>query len=83
MGIRFNVKLACKFQRELCEKKKHPQFAPKDGKCWGCGKNIYEPESKRTDGENGTVLYIYGISVEEARDKLIISCPHCNKSYCD
>ena len=44
-------------------------FAPVNGRCWNCGKDI-------TEGENG-------ITLEKLGDYIILGCPHCHKSYCD
>lgn len=44
-------------------------FAPLDGKCWRCGRNIAE-------GENG-------ITLKELGDYIITGCPYCNYSFCD
>ena len=44
-------------------------FAPKDGICWHCKRNIAE-------GENG-------ITLERLGDYIITGCPHCHKSYCE
>ena len=68
----FNVQESIKAQRMYCEDNKEPHFAPKDGRCWKCGKNIYEPNEKG-----------FGIKTEEASKKLVTGCPHCFRSYCD
>ena len=44
-------------------------FAPVNGVCWNCHKNI-------ADGENA-------ITLEKLGDYIITGCPHCHKSYCD
>lgn len=44
-------------------------FAPKNGICPRCGKNIAEGEK--------------GITLEKLGDYIITGCPHCNMSYCD
>lgn len=72
----YNATLAILKQNEYCEKNEHPCFAPNDGVCWKCHRNIYEPYKR----PNGTVT---GITVEQASARLIADCPHCNKSYCD
>ena len=72
----FDVKEAIKAQEKLCREKGYPHFAPYDGECWSCGKNIYMqyPLSRRPNR---------GISVERASKELITGCPHCNRTYCD
>lgn len=44
-------------------------FAPSDGKCYCCGKNIAE-------GPNG-------ITLEQLGDYIITGCPYCHCSFCD
>ena len=44
-------------------------FAPSNGICWRCHKNIAE-------GANG-------ITLEKLGDYIITGCPHCNCSFCD
>lgn len=81
----FNAVEAAKAQKEYCETRKDPHFAPMSGNCWSCRKNIYTPiEHKYKD--YFTVeekVRINGISVEKAGKELITGCPHCNRSYCD
>lgn len=71
----FDTARARKAQAEYCEKHDAPHFAPTDGKCWNCNKNIYEPIEARG--------YIYGITYEKAAERLVTGCPHCHRSYCD
>ena len=71
----FNVNKAAQAQKELQASKNYPDFAPISGKCWSCGKNIYEQI------DHGK--YKTGISVEKASTELVTGCPHCNRSYCD
>lgn len=44
-------------------------FAPVNGICYRCGRNIAE-------GENA-------ITVESLGDYIITGCPHCHVSFCD
>lgn len=80
----YNVSASIHAQAKLCEEKDYPHFAPKNGRCWNCGKNIYEPQkiirAQVTERERE---YIYGVTVEKAGSELITGCPHCNRSYCD
>ena len=71
----FDVKEAIKAQEKLCIEKGYPHFAPYDGVCYRCGKNIYKPIEKGK--------YIRGITVERAGSELITGCPHCKYSYCE
>ena len=48
---------------------KRTGFAPLNGRCPHCGKDI-------TDGEKG-------ITIEKLGDYIILNCPHCNRSFCD
>lgn len=43
-------------------------FAPIDGRCWNCGKDI--------TGEGG-------ITLEDLGNYIILGCPFCHKSFCD
>lgn len=61
-------------QIKYCREHNYPHFAP-TGRCWRCGKNIYEKHEI-----NGCV---HGISVERASRELITGCPHCCWSFCD
>lgn len=82
----YNTEMAAKAQKEYCNEKGYPHFAPYDGICFRCNKNIYKPiEHERRDGRTGKVIgtYTTGISVEVAGTVLITGCPHCNHSYCD
>lgn len=69
---KYNVQESIKAQSKLCEEKGYPHFAPNDGRCWKCNKNIYEPD------ERG-----FGITTEKASKELVTGCPHCFRSYCD
>lgn len=71
----FNVAEAIAAQRKYCEEKKMPHFAPRDGVCWRCYRNIYKPVNHGP--------YTTGISVEDAGNRLVTGCPHCCRSYCD
>lgn len=73
---KFNPVKAAEAQKAYCEKNEYPQFAPANGICWYCNRNIYIP----TNGSAGAVL---GITVESAGNFLITGCPHCHHSYCD
>lgn len=65
----FDTELAIKAQKELCDEKQYPHFAPLgSGRCYSCKRNIF------SEG---------GISVESARKFLITGCPFCHRSYCD
>ena len=62
-------------QERYCKEKGLPRFAPLNGRCYRCSKDIY------TEIDHGT--FKTGISVEKAGATLITGCPHCNRSYCD
>lgn len=76
MGKTYEPPLAEIAQKRYCREKKLPAFFPAGGKCWVCRKNIFYPY-KRADGT------VTGISVEEARERLITGCPHCCASFVD
>lgn len=71
----FNKDKAIAAQKEYCNAKGYPHFAPHNGICFRCHKQIYEQIDH--DG------YKTGISVERAGKELITGCPHCNRTYCD
>ena len=61
-------------QKAYCEREETPHFAPNDGFCYYCNRNIYDAIKNR----NGRT---YGVSVEKAGSTLITGCPHCNYSF--
>ena len=71
----YDVAAACAAQAKYLKDTKTPDFPPKDGRCWRCGKNIYQQIDRGT--------YKSGISVEEAASRLVTGCPHCHRSYVD
>ena len=75
MDKRYDVQESIKAQKEHCQAKKYPHFAPTDGICYRCRRQIYSPFTA-----NG---FTSGITVEKAGKELITGCPHCNYSYCD
>lgn len=69
---------AIKAQIAFCERNEIPMYAPSNGICPACGRDIYDPHTYR-----GREEHTYGISVEEAASRLITGCPHCNATFCD
>ena len=61
-------------QANLCKDKKLPHFAPDNGKCWSCNRNIYQNYDYKLGGR---------ITQGETGEKFITGCPHCNRTYCD
>ena len=61
------IRACIETQKKYCKDNKAPHFAPEDGFCYNCGKQIY------ADGR----------SIEYASKNLITGCPHCHRSYCD
>ena len=76
----FDIQKSIKAQRDYCNEKGYPYFAPNDGVCWRCHRNIYQRIEHKADRGNS---YCTGISTEEAGKFHITGCPHCNKSFCD
>lgn len=72
---RFNVNDAIKAQKEVTD---GVVFAPSDGVCWHCGRNIYEEHAIL---KGNVVIGKTGYSVEEAGRVLITGCPHCHYSF--
>lgn len=77
----YEVSLAVKAQKDYCKSNEAPHFAPRNGVCWKCNKNIYEQHEKQYAGNDK--VFVFGISVEKAGSELVTGCPHCNRSYCD
>lgn len=79
----YDVSKSIEGQKKYCQEAGHPHFAPRNGVCWSCGMNIYEPHTTKVmslgEERNNTT----GITVEEASSTLVTGCPHCNRSYCD
>lgn len=76
----YNTLLAITAQKEVVAAQKAPHFAPSDGNCYRCRKNIYEPHPRPTPHDPD---YVTGITVESAGKGVITGCPHCNATYCD
>ena len=74
----YDVIRAADAQARYCEEHEIPLFAPTNGWCHECGRNIYEPYTYRGQ-EDRTI----GISVEEAGSRHITGCPHCNHTFVD
>lgn len=94
----FDIQEAIKAQAKYCKDNNFPHFAPSNGRCWCCHRNIYEQigwgnELSKLSGmlirriqlpiDSSEVKFITGISVEKAGSELITGCPHCNRTYCD
>lgn len=61
-------------------------FAPKNGICYNCHKQIYsDVEVKRRNWNTGEIENVVscGISVERAGNELTTGCPHCHISFVD
>lgn len=78
--MEYNVEKSIQRQREFCEKKGFPHFAPGNGVCWKCHEQIYQ--AKERLGWGGKT-YTTGIGTKRAGEELVTGCPHCNISYCD
>lgn len=72
MEVANEIALASIAQRAYCDASGSTYFAPDNGICYHCGRNIYQ-----TYGESR------GISQDEASHSLITGCPHCNYSFCE
>lgn len=69
------VRTAIEAQKKYCKDNHEPLFAPEDGFCYSCGKQIYSdiPTNWGTD---------WGYA-NRADKELITGCPHCRRSYID
>lgn len=68
---------ASRAQADYCQDHGLPWFAPYDGLCYCCGRNIYKPVTWESTGTTT------GITVESASSMLITGCPHCHRTYVD
>lgn len=71
----FDVEKSIKSQDEYCKDNSVMLFAPYDGECFYCGRQIYEA---RDLGDE-----IRGYTTKEASETLITGCPFCHRSYVD
>ena len=78
--MEYDVERSILAQKDLCERKCIPLYAPRDGVCYSCYDQIYA-EKKRV-GYKGRE-YSTGISTADAGHRHITCCPHCRKSFCD
>lgn len=74
----YDIEASAQAQTTYCDRNNLPCFAPRDGYCPHCEKNIYTLYIY-----HGKVDYRVGISTEEAGKRLITSCPHCHYSFTD
>lgn len=88
----YDINLAIKNQKELCERNDYPDFAPSSGRCYKCNRNIYEQigwakieygRRRQVPLDSDELHRITGITVKQAGQELVTGCPHCNRSYCD
>lgn len=79
----FDVEKSIEAQKRYCRENGDLIFAPKDGICWRCRRNIYEKHTKETIFLGEIEIITTGIDVEKASTELITGCPHCNKSFVD
>lgn len=68
-----------KLQKGFAKKKDCPHFAPKDGICCRCGRNIYQNYEIRFFKETRNSKGYANIAGKE----LITGCPHCSRTFCD
>lgn len=78
--MRFNSKDAIEAQDRYCIEKKVPRFAPENGICWTCSRNIYVPAFSGVGTDDVNVM---GISVDQAKSSLVTGCPYCLASFCE
>ena len=73
----YNEEKARAAQMRYCQEHEVPHFAPMDGYCHFCNRNIYVPVFDVSTGK------AMGYSVEEAATSLITCCPYCHHTYVD
>lgn len=71
MKTDLELKEACGAQTQYIKMSMSPNFAPSDGICFRCHKNIYQDFIRN------------GWDLSRASSSLITGCPHCNYSFCD
>lgn len=64
------VQEAIQNQKKLVSKLSAPYFAPSDGICWKCHKQIFGTDERQ-------------ITKERAAKEFITCCPLCHQTYCD
>ena len=60
-------------QNKLCREKGYPHFAPANGVCYRCHRNIYQ----------NYLLNNGQVSCGKSGLELVTGCPHCNLSFCE
>ena len=73
--MEYNITKSTSAQNQLQGENGYPDFAPSNGICYKCRRNIYEQSNHKG--------HVTGVTVEQAATDLITGCPHCNISYCD
>ena len=76
----YNREAAIAAQKKYCEDNEVPHFAPSDGYCYHCGRNIYDLYISTTISRECGIGES-GITVEQAGKRLITGCPHCHYSF--
>ena len=66
----------CRDAQEYYVKKRCTSFAPRDGVCYRCNRNIYQHYELSSRVSKG-------YSLDKSSNSLITGCPHCCISYCD
>jgi len=61
------IKADCEAQSKICAEKGWIHFAPHDGVCYDCRRNIFQ--NYAYPGKKGT--------------EYITGCPHCHYSFCE
>ncbi len=86
----FDFNKAAEAQAEHAKEIEAPLFAPEDGRCYLCYRNIYRQvgwtwfdKQVEVSPDSPKAVCVTGISVERAGRELIIGCPHCGYSFCD
>lgn len=64
--------LCIEAQKKYAQKNKTLWFAPSNGICFSCGKNIFH-----------STQWSQGITLEMATNEIITGCPHCFRTFCD
>lgn len=72
------IEEAVQKQLLFCKNHSLPMFAPNDGECYYCKKNIYQNYYDQIEDEAS-----YGIKIDEAGKRHITYCRHCSRTFLD
>ena len=75
------IRQAIAAQAALCKGKGIPHFAPENGNCWACSRNIYQDYDFKKQTNDGKSVGV--TSNGKSGVTFISGCPHCSRSFVD